>query len=229
VIDAGHGGADVGAVGPGGATEKSVALSVALALARELATRPGLDVRVIRDRDIQVAAEYRTDWANGWKGDRPGVFVSIHANSLPERVGVRGFETYSLGCPRTEQERRVSAIENGAPPAEVAQYAPVPAPYGTACSAAGLTEWQRLSADLAVRVQQELGVFHPGPDRGAREGSLSVLAAARMAAVLVEIGFITNPEEERALVRPEFHRQAATAIARALDGFFESGPSSGSP
>jgi N-acetylmuramoyl-L-alanine amidase len=217
----------VGAVGPGGATEKGVALSVAIALARELVSRPGLDVRVIRDRDIEVHPEHRGDWANGWKGDRPGVYISIHANSLPERTGVRGFETYSLGCAQTEQERRVSAIENG-----TTYVAPVQDPTNpvfNSCATAGYTESEILSAALAARVQEELGAFHPGPDRGVRKAGFDVLMAPQMPAVLIEVGFITNPEEERALTRPEFHRQAAGAIARAIDGFFESGPPGGLP
>jgi N-acetylmuramoyl-L-alanine amidase len=227
VIDAGHGGADVGAVGPGGSTEKGVALGVALALARELASRPGLDVRVIRDRDIEVHPEYRGEWANQWKGDRPGVFVSIHVNSLPERTGVRGFETYTLGCPTTEQERRVSAIENGTTYVAPAQDAASPLSALESCPAM-LEEPERLSAPLAARVQQEIGTFHPGQDRGVRRGSFNVLPP-QMPAVLIEIGFITNPEEARALARPEFHRQAAGAIAQAIDGFFESGPPGGLP
>ncbi|HEY7515808.1 MAG TPA: N-acetylmuramoyl-L-alanine amidase [Vicinamibacteria bacterium] len=225
VIDAGHGGGDVGAVGPGGVTEKSVALSVALALARELASRPGLDVRVTRDRDIEVPAEYRGDWATEWMGDRPGIFLSIHANTLPERTGVRGFETYSLGCAGTEQERRVSAVESGR-----AYVAPDPAnpDFGPACTGTELSTGER-SADLAFRVQEELGSFHPGPDRGVRQGYFDVLASARMPGVLIELGFLTNPEEERALARPDFHRQAAAAIARAIDAHFEAAPPGGLP
>ena len=227
VIDAGHGGADVGAVGPGGATEKSVALSVALALARELASRPGLDVRVTRDRDVQVHPEYRRDWANEWRGDRPAVFVSIHANSLPERTGVRGFETYILACPATEQERRVTATENG-----TTLIAPAPDgadPVGSSSFCPTMVEEpELLSAPLAIRMQEELGTFHPGPDRGVRRGSFNVLPA-QMPAVLIEIGFLTNREEERSLASPAFHRQAAGAIARAIDGFFESGPPGGLP
>ena len=222
VIDAGHGGADVGAVGPGGATEKSVALSVALALARELASRPGLDVRVTRDRDVEVHPEYRRDWANEWRGDRPGIFVSIHANSLPERTGVRGFETYILACPATEQERRVTATENGTTLIAPAQDGADPLSSSGFCPTI-VEEPERLSAPLATLVQEELGTFHPGPDRGVRRGSFNVLPA-QMPAVLIEIGFLTNREEERSLASPTFHRQAAGAIARAIDGFFESGP-----
>jgi N-acetylmuramoyl-L-alanine amidase len=225
VIDAGHGGADVGVVGPGGVTEKSIALSVAIALARELASRPGLDVRVIRDRDIEVAPEYRGDWANGWRGDRPAVFVSIHANSLPERAGVRGFETYSPGCATTAQEIRVAELEAGM---FMRDDDPTDSIF-VGCAAGPPTEVMRLSADLAGRVQQELGAFHPGPDRGVLNGSFPALTAARMPAVLIEVGFITNPEEERVLARAEFHRQAAAAIARAIDGYFESNPPGGLP
>jgi N-acetylmuramoyl-L-alanine amidase len=221
VIDAGHGGADPGAVGPGGIAEKTVALSVALALARELASRPGLDVRVTRDRDIQVATEYRRAWADEWTGDRPSVFVSIHVNALPGRTGVRGFETYSWGCPQSEQDVLVMEFENGLSAAER------PA-FGYACTG-DPSDHSLLSADLAMKVQQELGAFHPGPDRGVRQTLFDVLRAPDRTGVLVEIGFITNPEEARALARPDFHRQAAASIARAIDDYFESAPPGGLP
>jgi N-acetylmuramoyl-L-alanine amidase len=174
-------------------------------------------VRVIRDRDIEVPTEYRGNWATEWRSGRPAAFISIHANALPERTGVRGFETYTQGCAGGEAERRVSAIENGG-----VYVAPdVASPdFGPPCGGGELGPEEE-SAALAARVQEELGTFHPGPDRGVRQAHFDVLAGAGMPGILVEIGFVTNPEEERALARPEFSRQAASAIARAIDAYFE--------
>ncbi len=133
------------------------------------------------------------------------------------RTGVRGFETYFLAEARTDQEARVSAAEN-APGSE-------PAAPAREVSVAGYDPVQQQSSALfANEVQQALGSFHPGPDRGVRQAPLAVLSNARMPSVLIEIGFITNPEEERLMGRPEFHRQSAGAIARAIDRIFEAYP-----
>jgi N-acetylmuramoyl-L-alanine amidase len=112
VIDAGHGGGDPGAIGVGGIREKDVALKIALELARVLRREPDLEVHLTRDDDTFVDLWDRGEIATNLKGDRPGLFVSIHGNSFPEQRGTRGFETYFLSEARTEHERRVSAIEN---------------------------------------------------------------------------------------------------------------------
>lgn len=214
VIDPGHGGEDTGLVGPGGLEEKEVALSVGLALARALARSPGAEVWLTRDRDIALPVEIRGRWANQWRSDRPAAFVSIHANALPGREGVRGFETYFLAEARTEQERRVVEAESDSLAG--------PMPYDPR-----VLEYREASAVLAGEVQWELGEFHPGPDRGVRQGPLPAIMGIRMPAVLVEVGFLTNPEEERLLARDDFHREAAEAIARAIGRFLELDPAGG--
>lgn len=112
VIDAGHGGADPGALGVGGVREKDVALGIALELAKRLRREPDLEVHLTRDSDTFVDIWDRGQIATNLKGDRPGVFISIHGNSFPEQRVTRGFETYFLSEARTDHERRVSAIEN---------------------------------------------------------------------------------------------------------------------
>ncbi len=230
IIDPGHGGADAGATGPGGVREKDVALSVGLALARELSTNPTIEVRLTRDRDVGVPVWTRGEWATEWRGDRPGVFVSIHVNALPDRAGVRGFETYFLSDARTEHEQRVAAAENAA----VAQD-PDSGSNGFDPLLPGILsdlrafDHQQWSALLAEEVQWELGEFHPGPDRGVKQGPFAVITNTLMPSVLVETGFITNPEEERLLAGDEFHRESARAIARALERFLERYPMVGVP
>lgn len=230
IIDPGHGGDDPGAIGPGGVAEKDVALSVGLALARELSKNPAIEVRLTRDRDVEVPIWTRGEWATEWKGDRRGAFVSIHVNALPERAGVRGFETYFLSEARTEHERRVAAVENAA----LAQ-APDLTPAGSDPLLGGILsdlrafDHQQWSALLAEEVQRELSEFHPGTDRGVKQGPFAVVTNTLMPAVLVEMGFITNPEEERLLSRDEFHRDAALAISRALERFLERYPRGGAP
>jgi N-acetylmuramoyl-L-alanine amidase len=111
IIDAGHGGEDPGALGPRGIREKDVALGIALELAAILRRNPGLEVHMIRDEDVFVDLWQRGEIATRLKGDKPGLFVSIHANSIQNQRSTRGFETYFLSEARTEHERRVAAIE----------------------------------------------------------------------------------------------------------------------
>jgi N-acetylmuramoyl-L-alanine amidase len=230
VIDPGHGGHDEGAVGPGGSTEKEVALAVSLALARELEGMPGVEVRLTRDEDVFVPLWERGAWATEWKGDRPGVFLSIHANALPNRPDARGFETYFLSEARTEHERRVAAAENaplrfegraeGSPASDDPLLAEIIRDLRT-------FDHQHWSALLAEIVQEELGAFHPGPDRGVKQGPFAVITNAMMPSVLIEVGFITNRHEEVLMGRPEFHRDSARSIARAVERFFRRYPPGG--
>ena len=101
IIDAGHGGEDPGALGPEGIHEKDVALGIALELLAILEREPDLTAFMIREDDTFVDLWRRGEIATEAKGDRPGVFVSIHANSSPNRRSARGFETYFLSEART--------------------------------------------------------------------------------------------------------------------------------
>lgn len=232
IIDAGHGGSDPGAVGPGGEREKDIALAISLAVARELSSRPDLEVHLTRDRDELIDLWSRGDQATEWKEERPGVFLSIHLNSVPDRPGVRGFETYFLSEARTEHERRVAAAEN-APLFRGDPNVPDPSAADPLLSMIlrdlvtfDHTHWSALLAD---KVQRELATFHPGPDRGVKQGPFAVLTNALMPSVLIELGFVSNREEARTMAQPEFQRQAAAAIARAVDAFFQRYPPGGTP
>ncbi len=221
IIDPGHGGDDPGTVGLTGVREKDVALGIALALARELSMDPGVEVRLTRDRDVEVGIWTRGDWATSWKEDRRGVFVSIHANALDGREGVRGFETYFLSEARTEHERRVATAENAPLSRSGGDLAPPDPMLAAILSDLRAFDHQTWSALLAEEVQRDLSEFHPGPDRGVKQAPLAVITNTLMPSVLVEVGFLTNPEEERLLSRDEFHRDAGRAIARALRRFLE--------
>jgi len=226
VIDPGHGGNDPGAVGPDGSREKDVALALSMALARELAGDAGLEVRLTRDQDVAVPLWSRGASATEWKGERPGVFISIHANALPDRTGVRGFETYFLSEARDEHEMRVAALENasvGSDPSAGGSTSEDPL-LGAILRDLATFDHQHWSADLAEEVQRELSEFHPGPDRGVKQAPFAVITNSMMPSVLVEVGFITNPEEERLLSRSDFHRESAEAMARAIRRFFERYP-----
>jgi N-acetylmuramoyl-L-alanine amidase len=225
VIDPGHGGADPGALGPRGIREKDVALGVALELARILRAEPGLEVHLTRESDAFVDLWERGEVATRLKGERPGLFVSIHANSFPNNRSARGFETYFLSEARTEHERRVAAIEN-APLSFPGQGldADTEPDLGFILRELRNLDHQHWSALLAELVQEEFDDFHPGPNRGVRQGPLAVLTNALMPSILVEVGYLSHQEEGRLLGDGAFQRQAARGIARAVLRFFQRYP-----
>src|SRR5690606_36262255 len=159
------------------------------------------------------------------KGERPAIFISIHANSFPVRRTVRGFETYFLADARTEHERRVSAIEN-APLSIRGRALDVNRQSDLDIIFRELRnlDHQHWSALLAQMIQSELGSFHPGPDRGVKQGPLAVLTNALMPSVLVEIGYLSNQDEARLISGGDFQRRSAEAIADAVLEFFERYP-----
>lgn len=227
VIDPGHGGHDTGAVGPTGIREKDVALAFSRALARELEADSTLEVRLTRDADEFVPLWERGALATRWKGERPGVFLSIHANALPDRPDVRGFETYFLAEARTEHERRVAAAEN-APLAlfgdDEAAGAPEDPLLADILRDLRTFDHQHWSALLAELVQQEIARVHPGSDRGVKQGPFAVITNSLMPSVLIEVGFVTHRDEEQLLTRPGFHRDTARAIAASVEEFLRRYP-----
>jgi N-acetylmuramoyl-L-alanine amidase len=219
VIDAGHGGRDPGKIGANGLAEKNVTLSVATKLAGLLRER-GFEVHLTRTRDTLIALADRPHLANKWKNSRPAaLFVSVHANSGV--ASAQGFETYFLSEARTEDERRVAEMENAA-----VAYEEKKANSGPALDIVlnGLRNdyYQRASNDFAEVVQRELGAFHPGKNRGVKQAGFRVLVGALMPAVLVEIGFMSHPEEVRLLGTSSFQDKVAFGIARSISSFFES-------
>jgi N-acetylmuramoyl-L-alanine amidase len=219
VVDAGHGGPDHGMVGPVGSThpiyEKDITLAVALKVGDAL-RRLGLDVFETRTTDTLIALSDRGRLANEHHGD---LFLSIHVNaanpSWHDPAAARGFETYFLAEAKTEDERRVEEMENEAVRFETGANAPSNDPLDFVIHDMAQNEQLRESADLAEIIQRHLAVVHPGPDRGVKQAGFRVLVTAYMPAVLVEIGFGTNPAEARYLSSPKSQRTIANAIAEA--------------
>jgi N-acetylmuramoyl-L-alanine amidase len=219
VIDAGHGGNDPGAIGVGRIREKDVALGIALAMAESLRDEPNLEVHLLREGDEFIDLWDRGALATDLKGERHGVFISIHANSFPARRSARGFETYFLSEARTDDERRVAAIENA--PLRV-QTGPVDPgdDLGFILRELRTLDHQHWSRLLAQTVQDEVGRVHPGTNRGVKQGPLAVITNALMPAVLIEIGFLSHAEEGPLLGQESFQKDAAGAIAEAVRRFF---------
>ncbi|HEX5724148.1 MAG TPA: N-acetylmuramoyl-L-alanine amidase, partial [Longimicrobiaceae bacterium] len=213
------GGPDPGARGPGGTREKDVTLAIARELATLLRARPGLEVRMTRDRDTLIALRDRSRFANQWRrGDQPALFISIHCNANESR-SEKGYETYFLSEAKTEDARRVAAMENAAQ-----EYEERPAD-GSALdfifNDLRQNHYLRESADWAELIQHRLREIHPGPNRGVKQAGFAVLNGTFMPAVLVEIAFISNPAEEELLRTRSVHDSIARQLALAIRDFFD--------
>jgi N-acetylmuramoyl-L-alanine amidase len=217
VVDAGHGGPDRGMKGTTSARrtvhEADITLAVAKRLRAALTTR-GIDVLMTRNADTLIALRDRGRIANEAEAT---LFLSIHVNAANPRWrnprSARGFETYFLSDAKTEDERRVAEMENEADRflGEDAQPGdPLAFVLGDLLQNAYLRE----SSEFAAMVQAGLKPMHPsGADRGVKQAGFAVLVAARMPAVLVEVGFGTNAAEATWLASPRGQEALAEAIA----------------
>ncbi len=214
IIDPGHGGRDPGTLGRE-SSEKDVVLAIGTALYEELRRRDGIDAYMTRDSDTYVEHDLRSQYAV----DRGGsLFVSIHANSATDR-GVRGFETIFLGPARSEEAREVALRENRG------QEGAAGSPTDIQFIQTGLdrTENMTESRIFAGFVQNSIRESRRGRsrDRGVKQGPWWVLlgALARMPSVIVEVGFLSNREEERYLNDVESQRVIARSIADAVEAY----------
>ena len=214
VLDAGHGGHDPGATGPSGLTEKEVVLDVTKRVARMVEEgRLGIKVALTRSTDVFVPLRDRTNFANKQRAD---LFVSIHANAHPRSVS-EGVETYFLSSEATDNEaRQVAAIENGVVQLETpASRARTDALKSILWDLAQ-SEFQQESSFLAETVQDSMTHSLQLVNRGVKQAGFYVLGGAAMPAILVEIGFLTNPKEERKLGTPDHREAVAKAIYAGL-------------
>jgi N-acetylmuramoyl-L-alanine amidase len=217
VVDAGHGGPDNGMAGPIGSPRKIYEKDVTLAVARlvtEALRERGVEVAMTRTRDTLVALADRGRFANEKQAD---LFLSIHVNAAnmhwADPAAARGFETYFLAEAKTEEESRVERMENEAVRFETHASAPKGDPLSFIINDMAQNEHLRESNDLASTIQGALRRMHPGPDRGVKQANFAVLRTSFMPAVLVEIGFGTNPAEASFLTDAHRQREIADAIA----------------
>jgi N-acetylmuramoyl-L-alanine amidase len=220
VVDAGHGGPDNGMSGPMGGRgpriyEKHITLAVSKMVAQEL-REAGVQVVMTRTTDTLIALSDRGRIANRAKGD---LFLSIHVNAAPttwrNASGGRGFETYFLAEAKTEDARRVEQMENESVKFETGAHAPKGDPLSFIINDMAQNEHLRESSDLAELIQRSMARIHPGPNRGVKQANFAVLRGSFMPAVLIELGFGTNPEEAAYLASTQGQRELARSIAAA--------------
>jgi len=210
-IDAGHGGDDEGARGPSGSREKDVVLDVAKRLERRLRER-GLSVLMTRDRDVFVPLETRTMLAND---ATPDLFISIHANAAVSR-SPRGIEVFFASLDASdERAREVAERENSAFGSEGAapdSDDPLVAIIGDMIVA----DTMRESSEFARLAQHRLDELDGVTSRGVKQAPFVVLLGVQVPSVLVEIGFLSNPDEEKALRSASRREAIADALERAV-------------
>lgn len=204
VVDPGHGGHDVGAVGRLGILEKDVNLAVARELRRFLRRESDLEVVLTRERDEHVELADRAETANRESGD---IFLSLHCNSWFNE-GAHGLETYFLSPARSDWAKSVEAKENAA----AGEPEDVEFIVWELVQNRFIASSSRLAETIQSEVTDDLGL----PDRGVRQAGFRVLVGAYMPAVLIELGFLSHPREERRLGERDYQRQLAASIGRAI-------------
>jgi len=213
LLDAGHGGHDAGATGPSGVMEKEVVLDVTKRVARLVEEGLGVKVVLTRSTDVFVPLRERTNFASKQRVD---LFVSIHANAHPRAVS-EGVEVYFLSSEASDSDaRQVAAIENG-----VVQFESPASRQKTELLQSILwdlaqSEFQQESSFMAETVLDSMTRSLSLVPRGVKQAGFYVLGGATMPAILIEIGFLTNRNEERKLATSEHREAVARAIATGL-------------
>ena len=218
VIDAGHGGKDPGAVGSR-LKEKDINLRVALALGN-LLEQHMKDAKVVytRKKDIFVELNERAAIANRNKAD---LFVSIHTNASSGSRTARGTETYTLGMHRAASNLEVAKRENSAIILEQ-NYKEKYEGFNPKSSESYIIfelmqdEYMKQSVNLASKIQKQFSTTAKRADRGVYQAGFLVLHATSMPSVLVELGYITTPDEENYLATERSTAQLSQSIFNAI-------------
>jgi N-acetylmuramoyl-L-alanine amidase len=210
VIDPGHGGREVGALGPNGLMEKDVTLQIARKLAASLSSKVGARVVLTRDDDSVVSLDQRTALANQYKAD---LFLSVHLNAAVVK-DAKGSETYYLSLEASDELARKAA--------ESENVSSTPNPTADL----NLILWDLAqqayieeSSLFAQSIQEEMNAATAVANRGVKQAPFKVLVGATMPAALVEVGFISNPEEAAKLQSDEFQTLMVDALTRAVQKY----------
>ena len=214
VLDAGHGGKDPGAVGRSGLREKDVNLDMALRLKKELEAR-GLQVTLSRLDDTFIALDQRPQIANAMGAD---LFVSLHANANRARW-IEGFEVYYLTEAVDDDARALAAAENVPAEVEPGVFKKQVLSLKAMLWDLIFTENRRESIELAHAISQAVARHLGMKLLGVKGAPFVVLKGARMPAVLVEVGYLSNRGGERKLKDPEYRQKMAVAIAEGIMHF----------
>ena len=211
VIDPGHGGKDPGAVSQA-RHEKQIVLSLSKIL-RDILVKKGYNVRLTRETDVFLPIRKRTQFATNQKAD---LFVSIHANGSTSRKAA-GIETYYLALASDESARITAMRENAGAEYNMKELETL---VGRILKESKSTESRR----LAELIQAQLTSGKQVKNRGVKRAPMVILIDAKVPAVLVEVGFISNPTEGKKLTTKVYQRQLATSIAKGIEQYIKNLP-----
>jgi N-acetylmuramoyl-L-alanine amidase len=216
VIDAGHGGKDTGTIGPNGLMEKELVLDVSLRLGRLITERLGAEVVYTRSSDAFIPLEERTKIANDQRAD---LFISVHANASGESTAT-GVETYYFNLTSDKKGLDLATRENATAGSSISDLSDM---LHRALLQAKLEE----SREFAQKVQEALWVNSArmnskAHDRGVRQAPFVVLIGATMPSILAEIGFVSNPHDEKLMKRNDQREKIAEALLRGVTQYANS-------
>ncbi len=208
VIDAGHGGRDPGSLSPSGTRESDVALEAARELRRQLEATGRYDVYMTRDRDVYPSWENRVGVMVEQRAD---LFLSIHADSSADS-SVHGTAVYTLND-RAENRARQRAHQGQGPTDQV--------DVNNILVELELREKRNQSTAFAEVLLEHLGAAGPLLQNPHRQANLFVLLDSRVPAVLLEMGFMTNRNDESNLTSATARRRQMAAVLNGIDAYFE--------
>jgi N-acetylmuramoyl-L-alanine amidase len=216
VLDPGHGGKDPGASGPGGIAEKEIVLSIAKKLAVKLKTEMGTEVVLTRKDDRFVPLEDRTLLANSEDAD---LFISLHVNASPN-ADARGIETYYLDNTTDEAAIRLAARENATSRKNISDLQFILSDMMQNMKLEdSITLAHRLQTALVSGMNKFMGDVK---DLGVKKALFHVLVGARMPSVLVEMFFITNKNESRAMADANYQDTMVDALFEGIQKYAQS-------
>lgn len=218
VIDAGHGGHDPGALGKI-SKEKNINLKVALKLGKLIRNNcPDVKVIYTRERDVFIPLDRRAEIANNAKAD---LFISIHTNALAKNRTAKGASTWTLGLAKSDDNLEVAKRENAVILYEN-DYETRYAGFNPNSAESYIIfefmqdKYMSQSVRLASLVQRQFRTTCKRVDQGVHQAGFLVLKASAMPSILIELGFISTPEEERYLNSEEGGNTLANGIYNAF-------------
>jgi len=221
VIDPGHGGKDSGAVG-NGYMEKEIVLQVSLELSEQL-REMGYTVYMTRANDTFIELKDRTKFANDKLAD---LFLSVHANAIPKGADVNaayGIETYYLSPGRSERAMRVAALENQEDMSGMGAYGKLS--FLNVLNSEKIIASNKLAIDIQKGVLSSLRKQFPNvKDNGVREAPFWVLVGAQMPAILLETGYISNPEESSRIADRKYQKWMVDGMIDGVKHYFANNP-----
>lgn len=212
IVDPGHGGKNTGTISPSGLTEKTVALDISKRLG-ELLTQADFEVELTRSEDILLSLEERAEIANSSGGD---LFISVHLNWI-EAEEVRGIETYYLGPTDDPYLTRLAAAENLDSGYSLANFRKM---LDRVFADVRQDESQQLAGSVQRALYDSLRRVNPTlQDRGVKKAPFIVLTGTEMPAILAEVSCLSNKNEARLLMTPEYRQFIAAALSRGIEDY----------